>query len=180
MDAILSHTGLTLTPISRVAIFFEGYWALIAIAILWTGYLFWPAIREWLPLAVPPPGPLHFRDLAVDEISARSSGRKTAAARAFNALPNSANLQQQAFDLTTAMKKCIVKYHNSLDIDSLLSPEISKAFSTRLRAVRDKVERFSGIRIGPLPMPTVRRIAKFLDDIEVAAGQLKGNVPPVV
>jgi hypothetical protein len=136
-------------------------WIIAVSLLIVVAYLFWPTITSWFP-------------------HAKKSGSETPAEKAFRSLPEPKSLRQQTFDLVTAMKKCLIEYHGSLDANAVVATEISRAFNDCLRAIRDKVVRFTGADRArfSLPLPTVSNMARFLTELERTAGQLKDDIPP--
>lgn len=137
-------------------------------------------------IAPAPSGPriIHFKDLAA-EVGTRAELTMRVTrypAKVFESLPKPAGLRQQAFDLVKAVRECLIKYHGSLDADSFVDPEISTVFTTRLLAVKNKIQNFQHRDIlrhdSKFPV-TVKRMAMFLDDLERAAADLKEDIPPI-
>ncbi len=141
-----------------------------------------PPLIDTATVAVTPGGPaeIHFRDL-VDQRGSDSQVA-TLAKQAFDSLPTPQSLRQQTFDLVTVMRNCLKLIHGSLDADSFVAPELSNVFTTRLLAVKNKIQNFLHRDIlrhdSRFPV-TVKRMAMFLDDIERAANDLRDDIPPV-
>jgi hypothetical protein len=128
-------------------------------------------------------GRIPFAKFAEADEAAEKAGEDTFAAKIFRELPEPKTLRQQTFELVTATRKCLIRYHGDLDVDSFVSPEISRVFTKRLLAIKNKIEAFLGRRVlraqSKLPV-TVTRLAMFLDDIEEAASRVDRDIPPLL
>jgi hypothetical protein len=128
-------------------------------------------------------GRIPFEKLAEAGEAAEEAGEDTFAAKTFRELPESKTLRQQTFELVTAVRKCLIRYHGDLEIDSFVSPEISHVYTKWLLAVKNKIETFVGRRVlreqSKLPI-TVTRLAMFLDDIEQAASRVDRDIQPLL
>ncbi|HLJ84806.1 MAG TPA: hypothetical protein VKT51_11580 [Candidatus Eremiobacteraceae bacterium] len=123
---------------------------------------------------------IHIRDLSNQH---ESDVKVAARAReVIDSLPRPRSLRQQAFDLTRAMQDVLKAVHGSLDADSFVAPEVSKVFTARLLAVKNKIQNFLRRDIlrhdAKFPV-TVKRMAMFLDDVQQAANDLRDDIPPV-
>jgi len=129
-------------------------------------------------------GRIPFAKLDEAQRQADAAGQDTFAAKTFRELPEMKNLRQQAFDLIITVRKCLIRYHGSLSVDSFVSPEITAAFTKWLLAVKNKIERLQrhrGILRPQSKFPvTVTRLVMFLDDVEMAAQKLDNDIPPAV
>src|SRR5579872_3379618 len=118
-----------------------------------------------------PPGRfrLDLFNLGEADAAAEAAGDNTPAAKRFQDLPKPTTLRQQAFDLSKAAGEALTEYHGSEDIDSFVSPEISRAFTKSLLAVKNKIQKFLGRSIlrkqAQFPV-TVSRMRMFLEDLE--------------
>lgn len=128
-------------------------------------------------------GRITFQKLTEATDAAEQAGQFTVAVKMYREMPEATNLRQQTFELVTTMRKALIRYHGGLDVDSFVSPEITKVFTDRLLAVKNKLEKVLNRRVlrpqSQLPV-TVHRMAMFLDDIEGGATRLERDIPPIV
>jgi hypothetical protein len=108
-------------------------------------------------------------------------GKPTYAGSIVNALPKPKNFRQEVLDLVNVGRELVRDYHGSLDVDSFVHPEISAVLSQRLIAARRRLERLLHRQVArkdALFPVTVRRMAMLLEDLESAATELPGDIPP--